>query len=132
MLERDGRGGGGAIAQVFDAAFADFAELVQPFPTYGRRGPEGMELLSRLDRFYSNISEFEAAGQFWSVATEGSLHSEERPSDHLPVVLRISAKPSRTARLPRLSQELVKTQEYQCCLERLMRGGGGRGRRRRL
>lgn len=47
---REMAGGGDTIARVYDATFTDFVELVQPFPMYGRRGPEEMALLSRLDR----------------------------------------------------------------------------------
>lgn len=81
-----------------------------------------MSLLSRLDRCYSNISELEAAGVYWTVATTGSLHSDDRPSDHLPITLRVTRKPGRAARRPRLSQELVNTTEYQECLTRLATG----------
>lgn len=108
-------GGGDTIARVFDMMFTDFAELVQPFPMYGRRGVIGMSLLSRLDR-RNSVSEFEAAGQYWTMAVVGSLLSATTSRSHSALRTR---KPGRTARRPRLFRELVRTQEYQDCLARL-------------
>lgn len=73
----EAEGGGDPLARVFDGLFTNFAELWQPYPTFGRRGKGGMSVLSRLDRIYSNGTEVEAVRHFRSVATLGSLHSAE-------------------------------------------------------
>lgn len=90
----------------------DFAELWHPLPTFGLRGEVGLSVLSRIGRIYSNMS----------VAMLVSLHSDELPSDHLPVLLRAVAKRSRVARLPRLSPELIGVGERWACFDRLSLG----------
>lgn len=66
-------------------------------------------MVSRLDRIYSNIATAEPSERYWSVAVLGSLRDDARPSDRLPLVLRISLRRARTARLPRISAELLAT-----------------------
>lgn len=104
--------GGDPIARTFDGMFSDFSEQWQPHPTLGRRGAEGMSDLSRIDQVYSKVSEFKAGRHYWSVAMLGSLHTDDHPSDYVPVLLRIAQRRSKTARWPRLSQELVRSGAY--------------------
>lgn len=115
-------GGVDTVSRAFDSAFLDFAELWQPHYTFGRRSATGMSMLSRIDWCYTNIPEMESGGNFWSLATLGSLHADERPSDHVPLLLRVARKATRTARRPRLSEELVRTEEYKQCLSRMAAG----------
>lgn len=65
------------------------------------------------------VSEVEARRYYWAVAPIGSLHVDVRASDHLPVLVRVSVKRARTARLARLSPELARPEEYQECLARM-------------
>lgn len=47
-------GGGDPISRIFDAMLVEFAELWQPYPTFGRRGGVGLSVLPRLDRVCTN------------------------------------------------------------------------------
>lgn len=123
-----GREGGDTMARTFDAMFEAFGELWQPLPTFGRVGDAGMSVVSRIDRAYSNIVAPEAAAWFWSVIVSGALHSVDRPSDHLPLMVKISERRARSARLLRISAELVRTFAHRACFGRLSEGlcrGGG-------
>lgn len=52
----------------------------------------------------------------------GFLHSADRPSDHLPLVVKVSVRRTRSVRLTRLSAELVRTSAYRACFARLSEG----------
>lgn len=78
--------------------------------------------MSSLDPIYSNIATVEASERYWSIAVLGSLHGDACSSDNLPLVLRISPRLARTARLPRISAELVATDAFRECFHRLSRG----------
>lgn len=57
----------------------------------------------------------------------GALHSADRPSDHLPLSVKVSARRDRSARLPRLAAELVRTTAFRACMARLSAGLGRGG-----
>lgn len=117
-------GGGDPLLRTFEGLFGDFAELLQPYPTFGRRGVAGMAVFSRLNRVCSNVSGVEAGQHFWSAAKLASLHADVRASDHVPVFFRVSCRRARTARRPSLAQELVHTDEYRACSARVAEGLG--------
>lgn len=101
---RDGLGGPqdkDGIAHVFDVLFENFAEIRQLLPTVGRRGEDGLSVMSRLDRVHWNIAAAEALERYSGVVVVGSLHDERRPSDLLSLLVRVTPQRARVARLPR-------------------------------
>lgn len=78
--------------------------------------------MSRLHRAYTNVAAVKAQERYWSVAVDGSLHDARRPSDHLPLLLRVSSWRARMARLPRIPSELVATYAFREFFGHLSRG----------
>lgn len=48
-----------------------------------------MAALLRIDRAYCNVAMREAASWFRSVAAQGEVDADRRPSDHLPLIVSI-------------------------------------------
>lgn len=115
------------IADFFEAAFQDFSEHSQPLPTFGKRGESGLSITSRLDRIYTNISEFDRGGIFCSLNVIGSLLHPHRPSDHLPIVYKVSLRRARSSRKFRLCTELLRSGVFAEVLGDMAEGMGGAG-----
>jgi hypothetical protein len=97
--------GSDPIARAFESSFPSLVELAQPNYTRGcslLAPRSALGILSRIDRIYTNIPPAQLNDITLVADTLGSILDVKRPSDHLPVVVRLSAPPRRTgpARIP--------------------------------
>lgn len=78
---------GRAESDAFDSMFQDLGEPYQPLMSFALGAPGTRTVQSRIDRWYTNISELDLGEWLVTAAVRGSLQERNSPSDHIPVVV---------------------------------------------